>query len=457
MKLSRIIGQQLAKLDSDEFQSFCKHFFWGLFILYASYQAYIFMHWRAMVPDEISFIGMAHGFNFFDRVAPPANYGSVYWLTLKTLHHPALIRFFMGALFLTIPLLVVCNQKNYQLKLIGLLLYLSFPYAFWTGKLIGPEIPALWCMALSLSLLPSKLSWSAIFAGLSVGIKLTSLPFLIFYIPLAIIQNGSIKNLTKFFLLVACGFLLANPINSDLYLTNIIRGNIGDSQSGVAALTKINNVLFYYGITWDNVISLSFSQLISNPYLCLAYGLILLVGAPLYGAIFLIFILATIITILSSPITYAWYFFPIIPVWIYTIRYLDPLFTQKIRSKILWLMIGAIFLINFLVNIQYSIFQSAEKFKQINTIEQYPKSCVFDEISKFNPTVIMDRSDFGWGFNGTPEGSKFQMEDLLTPNHLNNNERFMLIASSRMLIHIPKNFSLKLQKNCQDIFIFTNL
>lgn len=456
MPLPRIINQQLAKLDSDEFQSFCKHFFWGLFSLYAIYQAYIFMHWRAMVPDEISFIGMAHGFNFFDRVAPPANYGSVYWLTLKILHHPALIRFFMGALFLMIPLLVVRDHKTYKLKLISLLLYLSFPYAFWTGKLIGPEIPALWCMALSLALLPSKTNWSAIFAGLSVGIKLTSLPFLIFFFPLVIIQNRSIKNIAKLFLLAACGFLLANPINGDLYLANIIRGNIGETQSGVIDLTKIIDVLFYYGITWDNVISLSFSQLISSPYLCLAYGILLFVSTPIYGAIFLAFLGATIMTILSSPITYAWYFFPIIPVWIYTIRFLDPIFDQKIRYKILLLLIGIIFLINFLVNIQYSIFQSAEKFKQINTIEQYPKSCVFDEITKFNPTVVMDRSDFGWGFSGIPEGSKLQMEDLLTPNHLNSNERFMLIASSRMLIHIPKNFSLKLQKKCQDIFIFTN-
>ena len=456
MAASKKINRLIEKVSSEAFQSFCKHFFWGLYALYAIYQANIFMHWRAMVPDEISFIGIANSFNFFDRVAPPANYGSVYWLTLNFLHHPALIRFFMGVLFLTIPLLVVRSQKTYQLKITSLLLYLSFPYAFWTGKLIGPEIPALWCMAASLALLQTKINWSAIFAGLSIGIKLTSLPFLAFFFLLAIIQNKSIKNLSRLFLLVIFGFLLANPVNSDLYVINILKGNLGEASTGVIDASKLIAVLFSYDTAWDNVISLSFSQLICSPYLCLSYALILLIKAPRYGTIFITFLAATLITILSSPITYAWYFFPIIPVWIYSIGYFNPPPAQTKQFQILWLLIGVIFFINFLTNIQYSIFQSAEKFKQINTLEHYPKSCVFDEISKFNPTVIMDRSDFGWGFSGVPEGSKFQMEDLLMPNHVNDNERFMLIASSRMLIHIPKNYSLKLQRKCSDIFIFTN-
>lgn len=456
MTAAKKISKLTEKVSTEAFESFCKHFFWGLYTLYAIYQANIFMHWRAMVPDEISFIGMANGFNFFDRVAPPANYGSVYWLTLKSLHYPALIRCFMGALFLTIPLLVVRGQKAYQLKLTSLLLYLSFPYAFWTGKLIGPEIPALWCMAFSLALLQTKINWSAIFAGLSIGIKLTSLPFLAFFFPLAIIQNKSIKNLSQLFLLVIFGFLLANPVNSDLYVINIIKGNLGEASSGMIDLSKLIVVLFSYDMTWDNVIGLSFSQLICSPYLCLAYALILLIRAPRYGTIFITFLAATLITVLSSPITYAWYFFPIIPVWIYSIGYFNLPLAHRNQFQILWLLIGVIFLINFLANIQYSIFQSAEKFKQINTIEHYPKSCVFDEITKFNPTVILDRSDFGWDFSATPEGSKFQMEDLLTPNHLSDNERFMLIASSRMLIHIPKNYLLKLQSKCGDIFIFTN-
>ena len=78
------------------------------------------------------------------------------------------------------------------------------------------------------------------------------------------------------------------------------------------------------------------------------------------------------------------------------------------------------------------------------------------EIALFKPTVIMDRSDFGWEFNAIPSGLTVQMEDLLSPNYLNDQQRVMVIASSRMLIHIPQNFYLKLRARCEDIFIFTN-
>ena len=451
-----MIRSLIKNLNVEEQQKICKSIFWGLFALYAIYQANIFMHWRAMVPDEIHFIGASSGFNLFDRTAPPANYGSIYWLTLKLLHYPVLIRFFMGTLFLTIPLLVIHGHKSYQLKLFSLLLYLSFPYAFWTGKLIGPEIPALWCIALSLALLPKKPNWSAVLAGLSIGIKLTSLPFLVFFFPLAYIQKRSIKHLAILFTLVTLGFLLANPVNADLYLLNIAKVNLGQNQTGGIDISKIIPALFQYGMTWDNVIGESFSQLISNPYLCLLYGLLLFITTPLYGAIFIAFLVTTLVSISTIPFAYVWYFFTVIPIWIYSIKYFDPLPTRTLPRQIICFLLGVIFLFNFSTNMQYSIFQSAEKFYQIRTIENFPRSCVSKEIALFKPTVIMDRSDFGWEFNAIPSGLTVQMEDLLSPNYLNDQQRVMVIASSRMLIHIPQNFYLNLRARCEDIFIFTN-
>jgi hypothetical protein len=453
MKLLKLLNLQIAKLDSVEFQIICKHIFWGFFSLYAIYQIYIFMHWRAMVPDEISFIGIAHNFSIFHRSTPPANYGSLYWFILSVLYHPAVIRFFMLGLFLSIPLLIMHGQR-YHLKLISLLLFLSFPYAFWTGKLIGPEILSLWFISCSLAFLNRNIFWSATFAGISVGIKLTSIPFLIFYFFLIFVQNKFKDNILKVSLYIIFGFVFANPFNFDLYLMNIFKGNLGEFQSSLIDTPKLINSLFNFKITWDNVIGSSFSQLISNPYIVIIYSLVLLIGTPIYGIAFFIFLVATIVSVLYSHTLYAWYFFPVVSIWIYSLRFLQ-IAKLHIHYYLVFVVI-VLFILNFLFNIQYSIFQASEKFKQINTITHYPSTCVFNEIKRFNPTILLNRTDFGWNFNAIPNGLSFKLEDLLASNYSVEDEKFMLLASSRMLIHIPKNISLKLQTQCEDIYIFTN-
>ena len=125
-------------------------YFFILVIFYTLYQLFIFMNISSMVPDELNYWGMSHSFNLLNRSPPPIDYGSIYWFLLKILHYKILIRFIFFIFYITPVIAIILLIKDNISRFIFFLLYLSFPYAYWTGKLIGPEILIVFICTLSL-------------------------------------------------------------------------------------------------------------------------------------------------------------------------------------------------------------------------------------------------------------------------------------------------------------------
>lgn len=376
--------------------------FWTLFIIYAAYQLIVFSNWITIVPDERMFIGGAQNFSFFSRTAPPYQYGSLFWILLSILKSQLLIRIFFLALFLTIPLLITSSYKSPLSKLICLLFYLSTPYAFWTGKLISPEILVLFLGSLALNCYPKKIYFSAFLTGLAVGVKLTGLPFVLFLLTLTILNKISIRIILYSFAFCLMGFWLANPINADLYVLEIIQSQLNSKDALVFDRERLQQMLFEEKWSWDNVLTNSFSQMICSPYILI--GLIFVIGInsfPLAIAVG-VFAVGSFCMVYLGQALYAWYFFPFVPVIMFALRSLEANsetapYNSMPGHKKTWLASSLVLIliaINFYQTIPYSIFQANEKFQHIASRKNYPTECVGKAIWTYNPTTLINKSEF---------------------------------------------------------------
>ena len=101
-------------------------------------------------------------------------------------------------------------------RLIAVLVYLALPMAWWTGKLIGPEIWTLFfgLVGLSLFLRESGGKGSRVLGacciGFAVGIKLTAIPVFIYALGETVLARRW-KRVFVLLAFVALGVLLAHP------------------------------------------------------------------------------------------------------------------------------------------------------------------------------------------------------------------------------------------------------
>lgn len=390
---------QTNSLQKDAFYS---GGFWILFLIYCIYQIIVFANWITIVPDERMFIGGAQNFSFFSRTAPPYQYGSLFWMLLSILKSQLLIRIFFLAMFLAIPILITSLYKKSFSKLICLLFYLSTPYAFWTGKLISPEILMLFLGTLGLYLFSSRIYIAAFLVGLAVGIKLTGLPFVIFLLSLAIFQKESIKTLLVASGCCLIGFWLANPINVDLYVTEIIQSKLNSTIALSFDRGRFQDMLFTEKWAWDNVLTNSFSQMICSPYVLLGLVIAISLNSFLLASAVALFSTASFYMVYAGQDLYAWYFFPFIPVLMFSFTSLE--INAKVmprHPKAIWIkhwlspiLILTLIAINFYQTIPYSIFQANEKFKHIASRKSYPTECVGKAIWSYNPKTIINKSEF---------------------------------------------------------------
>jgi hypothetical protein len=388
--------------DNQLKNSFYSGGFWTLFIIYAAYQIIIFSNWITIVPDERMFIGGAQNFSFFSRTAPPYQYGSFFWILLSILKSQLLIRIFFLVLFLTIPLLITSLYKKPLPKLICLLFYLSTPYAFWTGKLISPEILVLFLGSLGLYFYPKKIYLSAFLVGLAVGVKLTGLPFVIFLLTLALLNKISFRVILHSSILCLIGFWLANPINADLYVSEIIQSKLNSNIALSFDKQRLQEMLFEEKWAWDNVLTNSFSQMICSPYILIGLIFVISVNSLSLATAVSAFALGSFYMVYSGQDLYAWYFFPFIPVIMFALRSLEMSsvtapHNSALSYKKIWLASALALIliaINFYQTIPYSIFQANEKFQHIANRKNYPTECVGKAIWAYNPTTLINKSEF---------------------------------------------------------------
>jgi hypothetical protein len=456
------------------FENHCNGAFYLILLIYCFYQLIIFLSWTAMSPDEISFIAGSKVYLFADRSAPPLNYGTFFWAVLAIFKTPLLLRIVFLGFFIAIPYLLLSTIQRAPIRLLAFLFYLSLPYAFWTGKLISPEILILFFIALSLFIFSKgKTGYAFLVGGLSIGIKITAAPYVLFLFILALCKHHP-RMVANYFLLTFLGTWLANPINLDLYFINLL-GTSGNADNLLPInLERIQQILFLPSWSWDMILTNSFTQLICNPYCIVALFIAIAIKDRLTSLALLSSSIFSLVLVYLSKDTYAWYFFPLIPILIFSIGSLgqnypklslpinfnlpavNPTYLIKIVVPIVIVLLVTLF--NFYSNIQYSIFQAAEKFSQINSRRQYPSSCIAKAIKDYQPQLIVNKTDREIDRQIIPENALVRGA---FGSSLDTNKRSMAIISMRFLkntYHIDtliyENQAIKKYRTCDGVIIF---
>lgn len=196
-------------------------------------------------------------------------------------------------------------------------LWLTMPVAWWGGKLVAPEIPAMFLVAVALYLYDRKrLVGTAVALGMAVGIKITALPALVFFaLTFAFSSDLSTKQKLRTILPIAAAFIAAvfvayPPIIIALKTMTSLSANSG----GMQLTDAINKTLFLDRWELDIVYSggiLNFSLKLIPLALFFVYLLI----SSWRQALFFSSTAAAFLAMNSmNDNSYGWYWFPILPI-----------------------------------------------------------------------------------------------------------------------------------------------
>lgn len=464
-------------LASQAFSQQCKGALYVTFLIYCLYQAVIFLSWTAISPDEISFIAGSKVYLFSDRSAPPLNYGTFFWAILALLKTPLILRAFFLCLFIAVPFLLLRTIHQAPIRLLAFLFYLSLPYAFWTGKLISPEILILFLIALSLFFFSQgKTGFAFLIGGLAIGIKLTAAPYGLFLLFLALYKHRLNRAINH--LLLACiGIWLANPINLDLYFVNLLTSSSANTSHLLPInLERVQEILFLPSWSWDMILTNSFSQLICNPYCVVAIIVATIIKNRWLGLALFISSACSFALVYFSKDTFAWYFFPLVPMLVFVIGALAPNLLRNTSDKPLNIkilksaqllqtifpvaIVTLVIFFNLYSNIQYSIYQAAEKFSQIQSRRNHPSACIAQAIKNYQPQLIVNKTDREIDFQIIPKDAIVRGA---YGSSIDTKVRSMAIVNTRYLKNlyhldtlVYQNQSIKKYQVCNDVIIFTS-
>jgi hypothetical protein len=164
-----------------------------LYLAWALYTAYVFVHAGALVHDEAEFLVLAKSVSFLDFVskAPPALYGSLFWVLLKLAGGALVARIILLAMMLMTPYLLMRAMPDARARLFLFVLWLTFPIAWWSGKLISPEIPTMFLVALALLWYgQGRVMASAFLLGLAAALKISAVPVVLFFAARCVLDTG---------------------------------------------------------------------------------------------------------------------------------------------------------------------------------------------------------------------------------------------------------------------------
>ena len=444
-------------------------YFFILVIFYTLYQLFIFMNISSMVPDELNYWGMSHSFNLLNRSPPPIDYGSIYWFLLKILHYKILIRFIFFIFYITPVIAIILLIKDNISRFIFFLLYLSFPYAYWTGKLIGPEILIVFICTLSLVFLKYRmLKMSNFILGIGAGIKISIVPFiLIFYLLLLLKTKINLRTALICILFFLIGLWFSNPVNIDLYLLHLTSSSYvaGDPSNGILnklTFERLKIHLFTLGWAWDNVMLYSFSQMFLSPILLLTLTLLLYQKNNIINIIiFYIFFTTSLILISITNSMFIWYWFPFIPALVICFCDYKIDLKNSIMARLAFIMLIIIIGLNFYKNIIFSSRQISDK---ISSIEFYrnlkeTEACLIKSLPKINSNVIINKLDFGYS---TDKIFPTYTQKLHHGAEIGNEPTILLFSRNNIqnpynFESLGRNFKLNYYGSCSDqVFIFTS-
>ncbi len=441
--------------------------FWALFIIYASYQAFVFLSSNSMVPDELMFIWMAknYGFSIFDNKAPPVFYGSIYWAFLQIFETPLLVRTLCLVFFLTIPFSIIFYVLTWRYRFLSLLLYISFPFSFWSGKLIGPEIMSIFLVSLALIFLVRRPQASMFIGGIAVGVKLSTAPCLIFMGGYAAMMRPKLMQLFGLFLACLFGLWVANPFNLPAYILAAPHNNFSYEIFYTLFSDKTYNILFVRGLTWDSLISASFVDMVMRPLPYLLYITLLLLCSPLLFVLVAAASILLLLVIVNSNTAYVWYFFGILPIYLFAIKGIECANKFKFPKEISIIdkfiqyrfqFFFALTVINLYQNMPTSIFQISQKYHSIYMLENLPKSCIKDSIFKYSPDQIINQIEYGYELNDLDLDKRIVVKSGYDPFIVPGKKTLILVGhrfleNSKYLEDLVKSSSVVLINDCNKL------
>lgn len=286
----------------------------------------------ALIPDEIWFIETAlTKASDWPVLENYFGYGAPYWYIHDALandfEYGALTLRFVYWLFLVSGVIAIWTvRERYHGKFLfgALLFYLSLPFAWWQGKITGPEPLAHFFVILSfLSITyfkfrPITIALSGFFCGLATAVKLSTAPVSFAILGLLMSQRSpdlrlntliqEKRNIIVFFATLILTFLISNPtllLDSKRFINNL------PHDRGINLIDRAFDMFLRDDWLWEAVPSGGLVQ----------FGLSLSIGILLFIFLFLakppkpmilgfaIMFLSTMILILLAPSYWGWYWY----------------------------------------------------------------------------------------------------------------------------------------------------
>lgn len=372
----------------------------------------------AFVPDELGFFWWTQAsVNFFEKGLLKywftqdnmAGYGSIYWIIYACLYSVFFdlslwaMRVISFIIYLMIPVLFVWDGYKSKSKyaLPAVLIWLTMPVAWWTGKITGPETLVMGFVALGLHFLFNDtyqkslrfFSFGWVMLGIAVGIKLTALPVLLFAFIIGVSRLKSVSFFKKNALLVVSvviGFVIANPfvlIDPMHFISNL------KLVAGTTVPWGVIPVIFQNTLwTWDAVLSGGLFDWSLGPIaasLLFITFLFYLPGKTLFAFI-LGFASAVCLIILNSSHYMGWFWFPVLLLIPFCVLHL-----KYSQNKYAYLMLAAVIIANFIESAPLIIKSYSTKAEHVKSLQQTPlvQDCVNKLMAKKKYDLIIDYSE----------------------------------------------------------------
>jgi hypothetical protein len=304
----------------------------------------------------------------------------------------------MLVLFVLTPWLVMLTTNSARMKLGVLVLWLSMPVSWWSGKLIGPEIPIMFTIALAAFFLHRNQPIAAAAAlGVSVGLKISAAPAVVFFV-LAYLLRGDDTPLRRLrsLPLLGAAFVLALFIACPPFLTIFSElskqpGHLVPEQFWTQAAAALMADRW----EWDAIFSggvLHFT-LMPVPLALLSIGTLLrdwrLFTAAIASAF--VFLLMSI----NSASAYGWYWIAFFPIVIYAVSRDTP---HRYLGNGPWAAaLCAIAAINFMLQLPVIVDQMYQRAEQIRVLDQKEaiQGCIGQKLAELKPNAVYNLSEFG--------------------------------------------------------------
>lgn len=430
--------------------------YFAVFAMYAALSAYLFLNFKALVPDEFWFFDISSKTAYFD-LYKDVTYGPMFWSLLKLVADPFLLRLIFFIFWISSVVLILSIFDLYKHKLLVLLLWISMPAAYWVGKLIGPEVLVLFLVSLSCYLIfkKSQFNYAAILLGFSSGVLITSIPCAL----LLLLSKFTFRKYVSIFVLFCFGLWLSNPLTLVDYL-RLLFGSSGLVQSvDVDSVVKLKAMLSGHWLHWDNIYKGSFSSFIVALISFVLIMASLLILRPGLSILFGLIVVFTGFIIFKSSVPQGYYWMFCAPIFLVAFGYSWVYLEASSRKGLLIVMLLLALSVNFYKQFHFIVFQIGQKSQQIDAIKGFNHQCVAEIMSKYRPDSLISKLDFGIDQTKLPEVPGYQG----SYNSKMVDGRVMLLISGR-LISNPYHFdSLNLWGKplyyvayCKDVFIFAS-